>query len=233
MPGVRIPGSYAVMSVKAASMFKERNTKPFGRTAESDDLNGLDDEVDQDPQAALDAEPVETEMLPVLDDPDLTGMPAEPAVDDPAAAPAVDELAADEPVEDDLGDDGMTDDMAPGEQSWAGNPYDEAEGVTDPADSFAMFGQDGGEQAWLDRAPDGTLTGWVRDATGQVYRYSDPQAWAIDVDDSGMAGTTPPEQAAVEPDPAAGAAPTSSAAGTSADAPDLFASMEGKSAPHR
>ncbi|MEU9925145.1 hypothetical protein AB0H51_28320 [Streptomyces griseoluteus] len=71
---------------------------------------------------------------------------------------------------------------------WAGDEYDEGD-ESDPAQAFAAFSGPSNEQAWLDKADDGTLTGWVRDETGQVYRYSDPDAWAIDVDDAGMAQT--------------------------------------------
>ncbi|MEU5181139.1 hypothetical protein AB0G49_13915 [Streptomyces longwoodensis] len=71
---------------------------------------------------------------------------------------------------------------------WAGDAYDEGD-ESDPGQAFAAFSGQSGEQAWLDKAEDGTLTGWVRDVDGQVYRYSDPDAWAIDVDDAGMAQT--------------------------------------------
>lgn len=71
---------------------------------------------------------------------------------------------------------------------WAGDAYDEG-AETDPAQAYASFSGPSGETAWLDKAEDGTLTGWVRDETGQVYRYSDVDAWAIDVDDAGMAQT--------------------------------------------
>ncbi|MGI5337668.1 hypothetical protein ACQEVS_09855 [Streptomyces sp. CA-181903] len=68
---------------------------------------------------------------------------------------------------------------------WSGDMYDEGD-ETDPADAFAAYKGADGEEAWLDQAPDGTLTGWVRDATGQVWRYTDPDVWAIDVDDAQM-----------------------------------------------
>ncbi|AWI32702.1 hypothetical protein [Streptomyces tirandamycinicus] len=72
---------------------------------------------------------------------------------------------------------------------WAGDVYDEGD-ETDPALAYASFSGQDGEQAWLDKAEDGTLTGWVRDETGQVWRYSDPDTWAIDVDDAGMVQTS-------------------------------------------
>ncbi|MER7759456.1 hypothetical protein [Streptomyces sp. NPDC097619] len=81
---------------------------------------------------------------------------------------------------------------------WAGDLYDEGD-ESDPAAAFAAFSGQSGEQAWLDKAEDGTLTGWLRDETGQVYRYADPDAWAIDVDDAGMAQTGGSGQGAVEP----------------------------------
>lgn len=71
---------------------------------------------------------------------------------------------------------------------WAGDAYDEGD-ESDPAQAFASFSGPAGEEAWLDKAEDGTLAGWVRDETGQVWRYSDPDAWAIDVDDAGMTQT--------------------------------------------
>ncbi|MEW1700098.1 hypothetical protein ACIQCR_17070 [Streptomyces sp. NPDC093249] len=79
---------------------------------------------------------------------------------------------------------------------WSGDPYDEGE-ETDPSAAFAAYKGERGEEAWLDQAPDGTLTGWVRDETGQVWRYTDPAVWAIDVDDAPMTRTH--SQAADEP----------------------------------
>ncbi|MFJ4342711.1 hypothetical protein [Streptomyces sp. NPDC088915] len=89
---------------------------------------------------------------------------------------------------------------------WAGDPYDEGD-ETDPAEAVFGFTGQGEEEAWLDKAQDGTLTGWVRDDTGQVWRYSDPDAWAIDVDDAAMTQTH-------GPDGAAGAAAPPAADGT-------------------
>lgn len=71
---------------------------------------------------------------------------------------------------------------------WAGDVYDEGD-ETDPAQAYAALSGPNGEQAWLDKAEDGTLTGWVRDEAGQVWRYSNPDTWAIDVDDAGMQET--------------------------------------------
>ncbi|MFE3139643.1 hypothetical protein [Streptomyces scopuliridis] len=74
---------------------------------------------------------------------------------------------------------------------WSGDMYDEGD-ETDPTGAFASYNGANGEEAWLDQAPDGTLTGWVRDATGQVWLYSDPDVWAIDVDDAEMTRTQSP-----------------------------------------
>ncbi|MFB6525239.1 hypothetical protein [Streptomyces sp. NPDC056399] len=82
---------------------------------------------------------------------------------------------------------------------WSGDPYDEGD-ETDPATAFAAYKGAGGEEAWLDRAPDGTLTGWVRDETGQVWRYTDPSVWAIDVDDAPMTRTHSQATAGPPPD---------------------------------
>jgi len=71
------------------------------------------------------------------------------------------------------------------EHEWAGDLYESGD-ETDPLDAYAVFTGANGEEAWLDRAPDGTLTGWVRDTDSSVYRYSDADSWATDVDDSGM-----------------------------------------------
>lgn len=65
-------------------------------------------------------------------------------------------------------------------RQWAGDEYTEGD-ETDPAQARAAFTGEAGE-AWLDRAEDGTLTGWVREPDGTVFRYADVDAWAIDVD---------------------------------------------------
>ncbi|RSS97245.1 hypothetical protein EF903_01610 [Streptomyces sp. WAC05292] len=99
--------------------------------------------------------------------------------------PQPDDLAPEEPIETPPEPEPPQQDDA---RPWAGDLYDEGD-ETDPAQAFAAFSGQEGEQAWLDKAEDGTLTGWVRDETGQVWRYSDPDAWAIDVDDAAMAQT--------------------------------------------
>jgi hypothetical protein len=115
--------------------------------------------------------------------------PDDPAAIDPAAVPPP-EL---QPPQ--------MDDARP----WAGDLYDEGD-ESDPAHAYASFSGPSGEQAWLDKAEDGTLTAWVRDETGQVWRYSDPDAWAIDVDDADMqqTGGTQGAPPSGEQDPAAG-----------------------------
>ncbi|MBV1940756.1 hypothetical protein KUF83_29935 [Streptomyces sp. BV286] len=116
-------------------------------------------------------------------------MPNDPAAEDPAAPPPP-EL---QPPQEDDG------------RPWAGAVYDEGD-ETDPAQAYAALSGPNGEQAWLDKAEDGTLTGWVRDETGQVWRYSDLDTWALDVDDAGMkeTGGTHGEPAGEELDPVAG-----------------------------
>lgn len=68
---------------------------------------------------------------------------------------------------------------------WSGDLYEQGD-ETSPDQAFSAFSGPGGMEAWLDRADDGTLTGWVRDPDGSLFRYSDADAWAIDVDDAGM-----------------------------------------------
>lgn len=105
----------------------------------------------------------------------IKALPAQPASGAPPGPPAPsDELQP--PAHDDS-------------RPWAGDPYDEGD-ETDPASAFAAFTGKDGEEAWLDRAADGTVTGWVRDATGQVWRYSDEAAWALDVDGAQMQRTS-------------------------------------------
>lgn len=84
------------------------------------------------------------------------------------------------------------------EHEWAGDLYESGD-ESDPVESYAVFTGANGEEAWLDRAPDGTLTAWVRDSDGSVYRYSDADAWATDVDDSGMSPVDTSAYADTEP----------------------------------
>ncbi|MFE2723912.1 hypothetical protein [Kitasatospora sp. NPDC059327] len=128
-----------------------------------------------------------TYRISVKSFPPAPGSPA-PAGQDPAAA----EMPKSQTPADDA-------------RQWAGDPYDEGdEPQPDDPSITARFSDPAGEEAWLERAPDGTLTGWLRDPSGQVYRYSDPDAWAVDVDDAGLspAGDATPaeEQPEEEPD---------------------------------
>ncbi|MGA5454834.1 hypothetical protein ACPCVO_50660 [Streptomyces umbrinus] len=76
---------------------------------------------------------------------------------------------------------------------WAGDMYSEGD-ESDPEAAFAAYTGVEGEQAWLDRAPDATLTGWVRDSTSQVWRYTDADAWAADVEGAQMTRTHGPDE---------------------------------------
>lgn len=157
--------------------------KPFG----DDEDEQLDDDTAEE-DATPEATPKEEE------DP-----PAEPT--DMQTPPAESEPPADVPAETDTAEPpapAPTDDARP----WSGDMYDEGD-ETEPAAAFAAYSGTQGEEAWLDQAPDGTLTGWVRDSTGQVWRYSDPDAWAIDVDDAQMTRThSRADGSTVQADPA-------------------------------
>jgi hypothetical protein len=109
---------------------------------------------------------------------------------------------------------------------WAGDLVDDRNEVSDPANAFAHFTGQENEEAWLDKATDGTLTGWVRDADGSIYRYSDVDAWAVDVDDAQMTRSDSP---AADPE-ATPADPQAEPAGAATDgATNLFADVQGKS----
>ncbi|MER8103283.1 hypothetical protein [Kitasatospora sp. NPDC094016] len=110
-------------------------------------------------------------------------------------------------------------------RQWAGDPYDEGdETLPDDPAVAARFSAPGGEEAWLERIADGTLIGWLRDPSGQVYRYSDADAWAVDVDDAGMApsggGSPTDEQPEVDDLPKDGAEPDGG--GQGGELPDEF-----------
>lgn len=160
--------------------------KPFG---EEDDEN---EETAGTEEAPLDeASPgVSDELTEDLDEDlpeDPTAAPAAPA-EDPAAPPAPDTPPEGEAVEEDPSAtlEQPDDDSRP----WAGDEYNEGD-ETDPdgPEAWCAYTGSGGEQAWLDKAPDGTLTGWVRDSDGQVWRYTDPDAWSTDVDGAQMTQT--------------------------------------------
>ena len=82
-------------------------------------------------------------------------------------------------------------DLDPG-RGWAGDLYDTGD-PSDPEQAYARFTGDpidtshGPEdvEAWIDRSVDGTLIGWVRQGD-RVWRYTDPAAWALDVDGADM-----------------------------------------------
>ncbi|GAA5070957.1 hypothetical protein [Streptomyces similanensis] len=139
------------------------------------------------------------------------GLPEDPApTAEPAADPAVEDPAADTPPD----GDGTGEEPDPAAQPpvddarpWSGDMYDEGD-ETDPEAAYCAYAGSDGEQAWLDRDPDGTLTGWVRDATGQVWRYTDPDAWATDVDGAQMTRTHGPEGDDSMTDPAAPGTPS-------------------------
>lgn len=171
--------------------------KPFGDDEDEDDQaeTADDEELEGDPSAAFGELPSDQQTPP--------GDPAAPPVD--PAAPPTDpgaelpaegsEVAAPVPGEEPVAVEPPPDDSRP----WAGDMYDEGD-ETDPGDSWSAYTGSNGEQAWLDRAPDGTLTGWVRDGTGQVWRYTDPDAWAIDVDGAQMTRTHSQAEGAEQPE---------------------------------
>lgn len=150
----------------------------------------------------------------------------------PAAAPGVPSGQPGNPDQTDPNADPTAEPVA--QHEWAGD-VDETGDETDPKDSFAAFTGQEGESAWLDRSDDGTLTGWVKDADGTVYRYSDCNAWAVDVDDAQMTRTDPGQvdPAAVDPnaDPAATDQATVDDTGDNGmtDPTDLFGGKQGKS----
>lgn len=168
--------------------------KPFG---EEDDEN--EDTEDAPLESAgpgvSDSESSEDLAEDLPEDP--TAVPAAPV--DPAAPPATDA-----PEGEGVGEDPDAAPEPPDGDSrpWAGDMYDEGD-ETGPETAFAAYTGGDGEQAWLDQAPDGTLTGWVRDSTGQVWRYTDPDAWATDVDGAQMTRTHGPDGGDGTTDPAA------------------------------
>ncbi|MFH8466036.1 hypothetical protein [Streptomyces sp. NPDC017991] len=161
--------------------------KPFG-----------DDDEDQDQDNAA-VEDAGTETPPGLAAADASAdSPADEAPEeetDPGAVPPTEEAPTaptEAPPEGGDVEDEPSEEAPPAPEDdarpWSGDMYDEGD-ETDPTAAFAAYQGASGEEAWLDQAPDGTLTGWVRDATGQVWRYTDPDVWAIDVDDAQMTRT--------------------------------------------
>lgn len=169
--------------------------KPFGEEDDENEENaGIEEaSLDEDGPGGSDSD--------LSDEEDLPENPAAPPAapeEEPAPAPSGSDPAAppmegtppeganpEEPSEAPAPPD---DDSRP----WAGDLYSKGD-ETDPDDAFAAYSGSGGEQAWLDQAPDGTLTGWVRDSDGQVWRYTDADAWATDVDGAQMTRTHGPE----------------------------------------
>ncbi|MGY1502914.1 hypothetical protein ACW4TU_41170 [Streptomyces sp. QTS52] len=168
--------------------------KPFGEEDDENEETAGTEEAPlgkaspgvSDPELAEDLE----EDLPE----DPTAAPAAPEEDpsapaeDPAAPPAPDAPAEGDAVGEDpnAAPEPPADDSRP----WAGDEYNEGD-ETDPdgPDAWCAYTGSGGEQAWLDKAPDGTLTGWVRDSDSRIWRYTDPDAWSTDVDGAQMAQT--------------------------------------------
>ncbi|GHH22039.1 hypothetical protein [Streptomyces lanatus] len=170
--------------------------KPFG---EEDDENeetegteeapldkagpGVSDELTEDPEDELPQDPTAAPAAPEED----PATPEEPLGEDPPAPPT-----PNAPPEGEGGGDPNTAPEQPDDDSrpWAGDEYNEGD-ETDPdgPEAWCAYTGSGGEQAWLDKAPDGTLTGWVRDSDGQVWRYTDPDAWSTDVDGAQMTQT--------------------------------------------
>ncbi|WP_031102323.1 hypothetical protein [Streptomyces sp. NRRL S-146] len=158
-----------------------KGSKPFGD-------EDKDQEQDAPPGGSADADvaapSADSATAPAEDAPDSADeeVPEAEPSDETGPTP----VAAAAPLEDESADPapGPEDDARP----WSGDMYDEGD-ETDPADAFAAYKGANGEEAWLDQAPDGTLTGWVRDPTGQVWKYVDPDVWAIDVDDAQMTRT--------------------------------------------
>ncbi|MFG3263433.1 hypothetical protein [Streptomyces bobili] len=155
--------------------------KPFGDEEEDEQPEGTEGEAfEGDPSAAFEEPSPDTAEDPAAP-PEAPAAPAEdPAAEPPAestegreASPEGEQLAdAPEPPADDA-------------RPWAGDMYDEGD-EPDPDDAWSAYRGSAGEEAWLEASPDGTLTGWVRDGTGQVWRYTDPEAWAVDVDGAHM-----------------------------------------------
>lgn len=189
------PKGAAPFGKKRTSEDEEEVDRPDFLSNEDDPADEDDDDLLGDADDADDADEDDADDL--LDDDDLFSEDEIAAAnsDDPADDDAADDedladedLADDEEAEPEDGEDDAADLADEGAETheWAGDAYEEGD-PTDPAEAFTSFTGQSGEQAWLDRTDDGTLTGWVRDADGTVYRYSDADAWAIDVDDAGMA----------------------------------------------
>ncbi|MFK0159134.1 hypothetical protein ACIQVK_44575 [Streptomyces sp. NPDC090493] len=179
--------------------------KPFGEEDdENEETEGTEEApLDKAGPGVSDTEPAEDFEEDLPEDP--TAAPAA-IEEDPAAPPALDDPSEGDGGGENAGaaPDQPDDDSRP----WAGDEYNEGD-ETDPdgPDAWCAYAGSGGEQAWLDKAPDGTLTGWVRDGDGQVWRYTDPDAWSTDVDGAQMTQTH--HNGEDRASAAGGAAPTS------------------------
>lgn len=191
--------------VNGATAEAEDEALPDGELDEgSEELEG-DEESSDFP---LDGEEDDAEATAEFD---AEGAEGEPVAEDAEVAEGdedlpLDEMAAeeqDETLPEDGMEDGLEADPAEVAHDWAGDEVVDDRDVTDPAAAFRSFTGPTGETAWLDRADDGTLTGWVQAADGTVFRYADADAWAIDVDDAQMtvAGDEPLEDEMVEEEP--------------------------------
>ncbi|MFE7015756.1 hypothetical protein ACFVAQ_35565 [Streptomyces sp. NPDC057651] len=123
--------------------------KPFGDDSEDEQGTPEGGELEgADPQATA-GDPADDPAGPP------PAAPADdPAVDTeaPAESPAPPTGSGEEPAVD--APPPPTDDAQP----WAGDMYDEGD-ETDPDDALYGYSGTAGEKAWLDKAPDGTLTG--------------------------------------------------------------------------
>ncbi|MEE1764407.1 hypothetical protein [Streptomyces sp. SP18BB07] len=157
--------------------------KPFGEEEDDEQPENAEGEAFEgdDPAAAFEEDPSADIGQDPAAPPENLAVPPEDSAPEPPAAGAEPPAEGEAPVD-------ALEPPADDARPWAGDMYDEG-GESDPADSFSAYTGSDGEQAWLDRAPDGTLTGWVRDSTGQVWRYTDPDAWAVDVDGAHMTRT--------------------------------------------
>ncbi|WP_328736548.1 hypothetical protein [Streptomyces bobili] len=149
--------------------------KPFGDEEDDEKPEGAEEESleDTDPSAALEDPSADTAEDSAAPPEDPAAPPGDSVAEPPpegVEAPAEGEPPADVPEP-------PIDDARP----WAGDMYDEGD-EPDPDDAWSAYKGSNGEEAWLEASQDGTLTGWVRDSTGQVWRYTDPDAWAVDVD---------------------------------------------------
>ncbi|MEU2968939.1 hypothetical protein ABZ687_28680 [Streptomyces ardesiacus] len=172
--------------------------KPFGEDDENEETAGTEEApLDEAGPGVSDTEPFDGAGDELPEDP--TAAPAVPDAEPAASArdeeetPAAPPEGGAPPEEKDTGEDPGAAPAPPDDsRPWAGDLYTEGDETT-PDNAFAAYTGVDGEQAWLDQAPDGTLTGWVLDSDSQVWRYTDPDAWATDVDGAQMTRTHGPD----------------------------------------